>query len=281
MAEHPKVLVTGAGGQVGLALAEKMPHATFLTRQELDVTDRSAVLEGLAGADVIVHLAALTDVDRCEAEPSESYRVNRDGTRNVADAAAGNGSALIFLSTDYVFDGTGRDEYLETDPTSPLNHYGHSKLEAEGFVAELARGLTIRTSWVFGRGRNFVAKMRDLLSEEREVSVVDDQTGRPTYAADLATALRHLVENPATGIINVTGSGPAVSWAGFAETIASAINSPGRVRRVSTQGYAAIAGRPLAPRPGNSVLALSKARDAGVPLRDWREGLRDHLGPAR
>ena len=174
--------MTGAGGQVGLALRAHLPEAAFLARAELDVTDRAAVAEAVGAADVVVHTAAMTDVDGCEHDPERAEAVNAGGAENVAAA----GARVIHLSTDYVFSGTRRGEYAEDDPTGPLGAYGRSKLAGERAVLARPGNLVVRTSWVYGEGRNFI---RSILGAERAgkaLRVVDDQRGRPTWAGDLA-----------------------------------------------------------------------------------------------
>ena len=157
----PVVLVTGAGGQVGRSLRQELPAARFLTRQDLDVTDGAAVRSLLKGTDVVVHLAAMTNVDRCEAEPDAAERVNGWGTGVVVDAAAASGARVVYLSTDYVFDGRKRGEYIEDDAPAPVNVYGRSKLAGEERVRAREENLIVRTSWVFGDGRNFVRTIVD------------------------------------------------------------------------------------------------------------------------
>jgi dTDP-4-dehydrorhamnose reductase len=152
--------VTGAGGQVGLALRDRLPGAAFLTHAELDVTDTEAVREAARGADLIVHTAAMTDVDGCERDPERAQAVNGGGAANVAAA----GVRVIHLSTDYVFSGDAPGEYREDDPTGPLGAYGRSKLAGERAVLARPGNLVVRTAWVYGEGRNFI---RSILGAER------------------------------------------------------------------------------------------------------------------
>jgi dTDP-4-dehydrorhamnose reductase len=263
----PRLLVTGAGGQVGSALRDRLPRASFLAHADLDVSDAGAVRAALSAGDVVVHTAAMTDVDGCERDPDRAFAINAAGAANVA----ASGARVILLSTDYVFDGRAQRAYREDDPTRPLSVYGRSKLEAERWVLERPGNLVVRTSWVYGAGRNFI---RSILAAERggtQLRVVDDQRGRPTWAGDLATALVHLLDQGAAGIVHVTGDGEPGTWADLAEV---AVDHP--VERISSAEFGA-----AAPRPQSSVLDLSLARALGVPLADWRGSVRRYLEEER
>jgi len=255
--------VTGAGGQVGLALRDRLPGAAFLTRAELDVTDAEAVRDALAGADVVVHTAAMTNVDGCELDPERAEAVNAGGAANVAAA----GARVIHLSTDYVFSGEEPGEYAEDAPTGPLGAYGRSKLAGERAVLDHPGNLVVRTSWVYGEGRNFI---RSILAAERagnDLRVVSDQRGRPTWAGDIARAVAHLVGRDDTGVVHVTGAGEPCTWADLAEVV---VGHP--VERITSDEFGA-----PAPRPRNSVLSLRRARSLGVPLADWRDSVMRYL----
>jgi dTDP-4-dehydrorhamnose reductase len=255
--------VTGAGGQVGLALRDHLPGATFLARAELDVTDAAAVRQALAGADLVVHTAALTDVDGCEREPERARAVNAAGAANVAAA----GVRVVHLSTDYVFSGDDPGEYAEDAPTGPLGEYGRTKLAGERAMLERPGNLVVRTSWVYGEGRNFI---RSILAADRagkQLRVVSDQRGRPTWASDLARAIAYLAGREDTGVVHVSGSGEPCTWADLAEMVAG---HP--VERITSEELGA-----PAPRPRNSVLALGRARSLGVPLADWRDSVTRYL----
>jgi dTDP-4-dehydrorhamnose reductase len=259
--------VTGAGGQVGLALRDHLPGAGFLTHAELDVTDPAAVHDALAGADLVVHAAAMTDVDGCERDPERADAVNAAGAANVASA----GTRVIHLSTDYVFSGESAGEYAEDAPTGPLGAYGRSKLAGERAVLERPGNLVVRTSWVYGEGRNFI---RSILAAERagkHLRVVDDQRGRPTWAGDLARAIAYLSGREDAGVVHVTGAGEPCTWADLAEVV---VGHP--VERITSAEFAA-----PAPRPRNSVLSLERARSLGVPLADWRDSVMRYLDGER
>jgi dTDP-4-dehydrorhamnose reductase len=235
-------------------LREAFPEADARTRAELDVTRPFA-----AGASLVLHAAAWTDVDGAEADPEGARRVNVDGTRN----AAALGVPLVYYSSDYVFDGSKREPYVESDPTGPLSVYGRTKLDGEGEVRE---GWIVRSSWLFGwTGTNFVRTMLRLGEERDELSVVADQTGSPTYVGHLAEATRELLELP-QGIWHVAAEDEC-TWAEFARAIFEEAGLDCRVREITTEEL----GR-LAPRPAYSV--LRSERDAGPRLPHWREGLR-------
>lgn len=281
MGDDPVILVTGAGGQLGKTLARVLPQGRFLDRSELDVTDRVAVRNAVEGTDVVVHLAAMTAVDRCERDRDTAWSINADGTSNVVAAATSSGARVVYLSTDYVFAGV-KDEYAEYDQPRPLNHYGRSKLEGEKHVLRLGpRGLVVRTSWLIGPGRNFVKAILQRAREGEEVRVVADQVGRPTFSEPLADALVQLIEDDLSGIVHVAGDGAPCSWADLADSALAAARLDIRVRRVSTAEHIATMPRPSAIRPPRSVLALDKARSLGLPLVAWRESLHAYLETSR
>ena len=259
--------MTGAGGQVGLALREWLPGARYLGRADLDITDPGAVARVLPGAAVVINCAAITDVDGCERDPQAADRVNSGGAANVAAA----GARVIQLSTEYVFDGELEREYREDDKPRPRSAYGRSKLAGERAVLAAGPNLVVRTSWVFGEGQNFLRAIRAADRAGRELRVVDDQWGRPTWARDLARALAGLaVADGPSGIVHVAGDGEPCTWADLAEL---AVGRP--VRRISTNEWGA-----PAPRPRRAVLALDRARRMGLPLTDWRTSVASYLEAA-
>jgi dTDP-4-dehydrorhamnose reductase len=259
----PRVCVTGAGGQLGRALRVALPRARFLDHAALDVSDRAAVARELGGCDLVVHAAAFTDVDGCESDPATAISVNGKGAANVAAA----GCRVIMVSTDYVFAGRKRGEYGERDRPAPINSYGRSKLEGERAVLARPGNLVVRTSWLFGEGRNFIRSIVAADRSGRDLRVVDDQRGRPTAAADLAAAIAHLCGRDDRGILHVAGDGPPCSWADLAELVVG--------RPVTRIGSAELAA--AARRPRNSALALDRARSLGVPLADWRNSVRTYV----
>jgi dTDP-4-dehydrorhamnose reductase len=251
-----RILITGAGGQLGHALAEAFPEARGLTRADWDVT--SPAPEGLEG-DLVLHAAAWTDVDGAEDDPQEAAAVNVGGVQHAAEL----GVPLVVWSSDYVFDGAKRDPYLESDAASPLGAYGRTKLHGEAAAGE--RAWVVRSSWLFGAtSKNFVRTMLRLGAERDEVAVVADQVGCPTYVGHLAEATKQVVHLP-YGVYHVAAAGEC-TWADFAEAIFEEAGLATRVRRITTAEFGA-----RAPRPAYSVLRSEK----GAPeLPHWREGLR-------
>jgi dTDP-4-dehydrorhamnose reductase len=249
------ILITGAGGQLGAALAEAFPEARAVARSEWDVAEPYPFDER---PKLVLHAAAWTGVDDAESDPETARRVNVEGTRNVVEL----GAPVVYYSTDYVFDGRKGQPYVESDPTSPLGVYAQTKLEGE---REVRDGWIVRSSWLFGwTGHNFVRTMLRLGSERDEVSVVDDQRGSPTYVGHLAGATRELLEHP-HGLYHVAAEGDC-TWADFAEAIFEEAGLDCRVLRITAAQY----GLP-APRPAYSVLRSEK----GAPeLPHWCDGLR-------
>ena len=254
------VLVTGAGGQLGVALSEEFTEAgvVTLTRADWDVT-LPAPLE-LPEVDVVLHAAAWTDVDGAEEDPQDAAAVNIGGTRHAAEL----GAPVVIFSSDYIFDGQKREPYLESDAPNPLSVYGRTKLQAEAVAGDEA--WIVRTSWLFGwTSSNFVRTMLRLGAERDEVAVVDDQRGCPTYVGHLAAAVRELLDLP-QGVWHLAAEGDC-TWAEFAEAIFEEAGIDCRVRRVATEEL----DRP-APRPTYSVLRSERSDAPGLP--HWREGLR-------
>jgi dTDP-4-dehydrorhamnose reductase len=277
MGFDPGVLVTGAGGQVGRALQNEWRGPTYLEHAELDVTDAGSVRSAIRVARVVIHLAAFTNVDGCEEQPEIAHQVNAEGTRLISEAARSSGARVIFISTDYVFDGRSGDEYAEDDACSPLNVYGRSKLEAERHVQRNADNLTIRTSWVFGDGKNFIKSILRAAENGIPLRVVCDQRGRPTYARDLAAGIRTAAERNVSGIVHVCGDGDPCTWAELARVSLEARGSSARVEPVTSQEYETQATKTVAARPANSVLSLNRARALGFPLRPWRRSVEDYV----
>src|SRR6185437_8910838 len=228
-----RILITGAGGQLGRALATEFPGAVVLSRADWDVTFPPPPLEP---PEVVLHAAAWTNVDGAEDDPQEAAAVNVGGTRHVAEL----GAPLVYYSSDYVFDGSKREPYLESDAPNPVGAYGRTKLHGEAAAGDSA--WIVRTSWVFGPvGHNFVRTMLRLGAERNEVSVVADQLGCPTYTEHLAAATADVVELP-FGTYHVAASGEC-TWADFAEAIFEDAGLDCRVRRVTTAEYGAKAPR--------------------------------------
>jgi dTDP-4-dehydrorhamnose reductase len=254
------VLITGAGGQLGVALSAAFAadDVRALARSDWDV--RFPAPAGLVPPDLVLHAAAWTDVDGAEDDPQGAAEVNVAGAAH----AAGLGAPIVAYSSDYVFDGRKGTPYLESDSPSPLSAYGRTKLHGEAAAGE--RAWVVRSSWLFGpTGHNFVRTMLRLGAERDEVAVVADQRGCPTYVGHLADATRALVDGSAPFGVWHLAAGGDCSWAELAEAIFDQAGLPCRVRRISTEAFGA-----KAPRPALSILRSEK----GAPeLPHWREGL--------
>jgi dTDP-4-dehydrorhamnose reductase len=261
-ARRRRVVVTGAGGQLGRALAEAFAddEIAALTHADWDVTYPPPA--GLA-PDLVLHAAAWTDVDGAEDDPQDAAAVNVGGTRHAAEL----GAPVVYFSTDYVFDGRKREPYVESDGPNPLSVYGRTKLLGEAAAGEDA--WIVRSSWLFGAtGHNFVRTMLRLGAERDEVTVVDDQRGAPTYVGHLAEATRELVELP-RGVWHVAADGDC-SWAELATAVFEEAGLACRVRPVTTAEW-----RAKAERPRYSVL---RSERPGAPrLPHWRDGLGECL----
>jgi dTDP-4-dehydrorhamnose reductase len=259
-----RVLITGAGGQLGRALQKTFGDSDLvaLNHEEWDVSNPPSDTVSRGAFDLVLHCAAWTDVDGAEADPQGAAAVNVGGTANVASL----GAPLVAYSSDYVFDGSKDEPYVESDAPNPLSAYGRTKLHGEAAAGDDA--WVVRSSWLFGAtGRNFVLTMLRLGRERAEVAVVDDQRGSPTYVAHLAAATRELVDRDLPhGLWHLAADGDC-TWAEFAEAIFAESALPCRVRRITTEEL----GR-SAPRPAYSVLRSERARAPALP--HWREGLR-------
>jgi len=274
-----KILLTGKAGQVGWELERRLPplgQVVAFDHASLDLADPDQIIARVREVrpGLIINAAAYTDVDRAESEPELAMQINAAAPQTLAEEAKRLGALLIHYSTDYVFDGTKPTPYLETDPPNPISAYGRSKLEGERAVqASGCRHLVLRTSWVYGlRGRNFLLTILRLARERRELRVVDDQVGAPTWCRDIATATAQLTkeaEAGKTGSLYHLTAGGATSWYGFACEILKARGIDTSVRAISTREY------PVpARRPANSVLS-SAAISARwkVDLPEWQVSL--------
>jgi dTDP-4-dehydrorhamnose 3,5-epimerase len=276
-----KAVILGANGQLGRALQHQFPDAVALDRSQLDVTDAHAVRGyDWSGVEVVLNAAAYTKVDAAE-EPANlaaAQSANADAVGHLAQAAKEHGFTLVHVSTEYVFDGRHDGPISEDLAPSPLSVYGRSKADGDRAAARVDQHYIVRTTWVVGDGGNFVRTMASLADRGVQPSVVADQVGRPTFTADLAGGIAHLVNSGAAfGTYNLTCDGPPVSWADLA---AAVFEARGRraddVRPVSTADY--FADKPqTAVRPLNSVLDLSKIIATGFRPRNWRDALREYL----
>lgn len=278
------ILITGANGQLGmdlqkLLLAQGIPYTAY-TKEQLDITDITAVFNQMNRdqPQAVIHAAAYTKVDLAESERDQAFLVNTYGTRNVAVAAEAIGAKLLYVSTDYVFDGRSRKPYNEYAKPNPVNVYGLSKWEGEQFIKQLHRRFfIIRTAWVFSTyGQNFVKTMLKLGSERTELDVVHDQYGCPTYTYDLAETIIAMIQSERYGTYHVTNSG-SCSWYEFASAIMEEAGITVKVRSVPTSQFPRSARRPSSSVLEGVALRLNEFK----PLRHWREALHDCIKQLR
>ncbi|NUU60997.1 dTDP-4-dehydrorhamnose reductase [Paenibacillus agri] len=281
-----KVLVTGAAGQLGqdvVLLLQKEGHEVFgCDRKEMDITDLEQTVKVLGdfNPDAVIHCAAYTAVDAAESDVDGAYLINATGSRNVALASEKAGAKLVYISTDYVFEGLGSEPYHEYDNTAPRSIYGKSKRAGENLVQSLSsKYFIVRTAWVYGKyGKNFVKTMLKFGQEKPLLKVVDDQKGSPTYTVDLASFVLELIQTEKYGVYHATNSG-SCTWYEFTGAIFEdahdilGLDFTAKLEPCTTEEF------PLpAPRPHNSVLEHLSIRTNGFEdIRHWREGLRDFL----
>ncbi len=274
-------LVTGGAGQLGSALMRVLTalgaEVSAPAHSELDVCDEAAIQRVFArfAPERVVNCAALTKVDTCEREPERAARANAEAPALLARACAAKGAKLVQLSTDYVFAGDAVRPYREDDAPAPRSVYGRTKLAGERAALSAAGALVVRTSWVYGRGRNFPAAILEQAAQGKPLRVVDDQRGRPTWAADLAEGVVSLALRDVSGVVHLANDGEA-TWYELARAV---LDSCGFADRpIEPLGTEAL-GLP-AERPRYSVLELGKAKALGVALRPWREALAAYLASA-
>ncbi len=296
------VFVTGVGGQLGHDVANELSNegieviasdvhpfeiiinkAKWKEYVQLDITDKEAVKKEISDfrPDVIIHCAAWTNVDGAEELNNEKLvkKINVNGTDNLVKEAKRVGAKFMYISTDYVFNGEGTKPWKPDDKDyAPLNYYGQTKLEGELSVSsQLEKYFIVRIAWVFGlNGKNFIKTMLSLADKGyKELRVVDDQIGTPTYTYDLARLLVDMILTDKYGYYHATNEGGYISWADFAEEIFRQANKDVKVKRVTTAEY----GASIAKRPFNSRLDKSKLVENGFkPLPDWRDAVRRYLG---
>lgn len=269
--EIVKLLITGASGQLGTDLvlsARNSGHEVIAaSHNDLDITDKSLVgrIVGEANIDAIIHAAAWTAVDACESDPQKAMAVNRDGTANIVAAARESGARVIYISTDYVFDGTKPTPYIESDLPNPQSVYGASKLAGEQQL-DISQDAVVRISWVCGEhGANMVKTILRLAATNPMLTFVDDQMGSPTFTSDAAPAIIKLTTSGGAGIWHLTNQG-STSWFGFARDVLTCAGlDANRVLRTSTDEL-----KPARPakRPANSVLDNARMRQANLTLLD-------------
>ena len=269
------ILITGSKGQLGMELRklldEKGMNYTATDSGEMDITNKTAVdaFFQKVNPTLVFHCAAYTAVDKAEDEGKDlNEKVNAIGTKTIAEAAEAHGAVMVYISTDYVFDGNNSKEYTEIDQANPQNEYGRMKYEGEQWVQNIcSKYYIIRTSWVFGEfGNNFVYTMLRLAKTHPVLTVVDDQIGRPTWTRTLAAFMLHLLDTDAVfGLYHLSNDG-SCSWYEFACEILKDYDV--EVKPVSSAEYPQ-----KAYRPKHSIMDLSKAKETGFQIPTWKEAL--------
>ena len=277
-----RILVTGSTGQLGFevlgAFSQSGHEIIAPVRQELDFLNPEEVADRVRRlqADWVINCAAYTQVDRAESEVEQAFVINRDSAAQLAGAVAGYGGNLLHVSTDFVFDGEQSRPYREEDDARPLGVYGRSKWEGEQAVrAALPEAIILRTAWVYGvHGHNFVKTILRVASEGKPLRVVDDQVGSPTWARDIAGAIRALVQHRARGTYHYTNAG-STSWHGFATAILAEATEAGFALKTDSVEAIPTSGYPTpARRPAYSVLDTGKIQSLlTAPIPHWRDSL--------
>ncbi|MBS3200944.1 dTDP-4-dehydrorhamnose reductase [Turicibacter bilis] len=275
-----KVLVTGVKGQLGYDVVkelEKRGHQPIgVDRDEMDLMDNAAIRTFIMELkpEAIIHCAAYTAVDKAEEEVETCYQINAESVKVISECAKELDVKLIYISTDYVFNGTKEGEYVETDLPNPINVYGASKLKGEQYVQGLLeKYYIVRISWVFGvNGNNFIKTMRRLGSERDKLNIINDQIGSPTYTADLAPLLVDMMETDKYGIYHATNEGTC-SWYEFANEIFKQSGIEVKTNPITTDQYPTAAKRPM-----NSRMSKAKLKANGFSLLPtWKEALKNYL----
>lgn len=283
-----RIMITGAAGQLGLALNRLLKDQpdyelsrtdTFNSEdgliQALDITDEEAVNSYINThkPDIIINCAAMTAVDLCESEQEKAYKINAQGPKYLAQAAEKHNTKLIHISTDYVFDGQGKRPYVEEDEPNPISVYGKTKQAGDEFVQSFcSRFFILRTAWVYGEGKNFVKTMLRLAESNNKLRVVSDQYGTPTSALELARAIVFLMKTDAYGIYHATCEG-STNWYEFARTIFEMSNKAVEVEPITTEEYPTPAKRPM-----YSILDNKALREKhGYYMKDWKEAFKEYM----
>lgn len=274
-----KILITGSNGMLGHDLIEALKdnHELVLTTSRtLDITDKEQVFDFISQnkPDIVINSAAYTDVDGCEQNQDLAYSVNGEGVKNLAFACREADSALLHISTDYIFNGENTRPWVEDDEIGPISVYGKSKLKGEQAILEiLDKFFIVRTAWLYGvNGRNFPKTMLELAENHSQITVVYDEVGTPTYTPDLAKAISQLIETEHYGIYHITNSG-SCSWCEFARYIFEVAGKDVEVIPVTAAEFA----RP-APRPHYSVLENRNWIEKGFePLRSYKEAIKEYI----
>lgn len=286
-----KYFITGTGGQLGFDVKRELiqrgvPESDIAAPRssELDITNAEAVENYVENfrPDVIFHCAAYTNVDGAESDAENCYKINVEGTKNLVQAAEQVDAKIVYISTDYVFDGENPEPYEVNDKANPQSVYGKTKYEGELAVQKYPKHFIVRIAWVFGlNGHNFVKTMLKVAKNHTEVSVVDDQIGSPTYTVDLARFLVDLAESDKYGIYHATNEG-FCSWADFTEEIYRDADISTKVKKVSTEEYIKIAGHPQAKRPHYSRLGKDSIEKNGFDkLPTWQDATKRYIDELR
>lgn len=281
-----RILVVGAKGMLGTDLMEVLRASSFddvigWDIDEIDIRVEKDTVEKIdrLRPEIVINVAAYTNVDECESQAERAFAINAEGMRHVTLAAMKCRAKVVYLSTDYVFDGTKREPYVESDPTNPLNVYGRSKLQGERYVQELAEdGLIIRTQWLFGRhGNNFVSAILRQAREKNELSIVNDQIGSPTYTVDLAKAISALIQHDGKGVFHIANS-DYCTWFTFGRYILEVLGIAGvNLRPITSKEL-----NRAATRPHNSSFNCRKLKEAGgITLRPWSEAVKEYVQSTR
>ena len=283
-----RILVIGAKGMLGKDLVEILRSSSRVDQrldwevfgwdiEEIDIQEEKNTVTKIESLrpDIVINIAAYTNVDGCESHDEKAFAINAEGMRHVALGALRCRAKVVYLSTDYIFDGKKREPYLEDDPPHPLSVYGRSKLRGEQYVQEMVEdALIVRTQWLYGKyGNNFVASVLRQAREKKVLSIVNDQVGSPTYTIDLSRAISVLIQCDARGVFHVANS-DLCTWFAFGQEILKLSGMEGvRIVPISSEEL----GRP-ATRPLYSVLNTEKLkRETGMTLRPWSEALKDYL----
>lgn len=278
--DNKAVFITGANGQLGRALQRVFPNATALSRQDLDITNKTAVDSfDWQHESIIINAAAWTNVDAAETEEGRvaSWKVNASAVSNLTRVCRKYDMTMVHISSDYVFDGT-KKPHTEDEPLSPLSVYGQSKAAGDLLVEQLDRFYLLRSTWVIGEGKNFVRTMLGLAEKNISPTVVHDQVGRLTFTSELVRIIDHLLITKAPfGTYNATNDGPLASWADITRKIFELSNHKDLiVSNTTTAEY--FANKPeVAPRPLNSDMSLDKLHSTGFQSRNWEEDLRQYV----
>lgn len=274
-----KILVTGGKGQLGRAVSQTgsaSGHEIIaLSSSIMDVTRYGDVIKALDEfqPQAVVHAAAYTNVDKAESDYDGAFRTNVVGTQNVAAACLNRNIKMVYVSTDYVFDGTATKPYLENDPVNPQSVYGRTKLIGEQLAARICpRLFTVRTAWLYGEGSNFVRTMLKMAEDRKPLRVVNDQTGSPTYTVDLAQSILRLLSTEGYGTYHMTNNG-ACTWYEFAKKIFFITNTDVEVIPVTTEEFVRPARRPKYSVLRNYMMEMT----IGDSFRNWDEALQDYL----